>query len=286
MPTSLRAIALVERMIDLRNGAISARLAPASGGRIASLAHEVHGEILVPMDQASFEPEFWPKAGAYPLIPFHNRVRDGRFSWKGAHYQLPLHPSEPHALHGFGSRRAWTAKDVQESSATLELQHEADTYWPWSLCAQQHIVLEADGLALKLSVTNLSDSVMPAGLGWHPYFVKAREIEDDAELSWSIGEDMIPTGESTRDRTCGATQYLSNWRKVIVTLLNGMRLAMTSGPLLSHLVIHDVAPEYSCVEPTSHLANALSAVPEHAGDRLVPLAPNETLTVGLKLQIL
>lgn len=273
-------------MVDLRNGRMRARLVPGAGGRIASLAHDGYGDILVPMSDAPFEPEFWPKAGAYPLIPFHNRIRDGRFSWDGDAYQLPLHPSEPHALHGFSSKRTWTEENVRDASATLSLKHEGDAHWPWSLLAQQHIVLEPDALVLNLSVTNLGDRAMPAGLGWHPYFVKARQIEDDAELSWPIGEDLMPLGHSTSKRLNGPTRYLSRWRRVIFTLLNGTRIAMSSDRLLSHLVIHDVAADYSCVEPTSHLANALANVPQHAEDRLVPLAPGETLTAGLRLEIL
>lgn len=272
-------------MLTLHNGPLRAQLLPASGGRIAALSHERLGDILVPMDEGAFDPEFWPKAGAYPLIPFHNRIRGGRFSWDGRDYQLPHHPSEPNALHGFSNRRAWSTRDVSQTSAIMELEHAGDDAWPWPLFAEQRLSLEPQAIAIQLSVTNRADTSMPAGLGWHPYFKKAISIEDDAKLSWPIGPDLMPLGASSTTLATGDTRYLSDWRQVRLDLPDGARLSMTADPLLSHLVIHDVAPGYSCVEPTSHLANALGTTPPGVSDRLRSLAPGQTLAARFRLEI-
>ncbi len=42
----------------------------------------------------------WPKAGCYPLLPFSNRIRDGRFLWGGREIRLAPHP-------GQATRHAW-----------------------------------------------------------------------------------------------------------------------------------------------------------------------------------
>lgn len=41
--------------------------------------------------------------------------------------------------------------------------------WPWLYRVRQHFSLEETGLEVSLSLDNLSDAAMPAGLGWHPY---------------------------------------------------------------------------------------------------------------------
>ena len=38
-----------------------------------------------------------------PLIPWPNRLRDGRYEWDGEHHQLPLsEPEQANAIHGLG----------------------------------------------------------------------------------------------------------------------------------------------------------------------------------------
>ncbi len=40
-------------------------------------------------------------SGAYPMVPWAGRVRDGRFRFDGVEYHLPL-GMPPHAIHGTG----------------------------------------------------------------------------------------------------------------------------------------------------------------------------------------
>src|SRR5262249_916220 len=48
------------------------------------------------------------RSGIPILFPFPNRIRDGRFSWAGKEYRLPLNdPSGKNAIHGFACRRRW-----------------------------------------------------------------------------------------------------------------------------------------------------------------------------------
>ncbi|WP_435171052.1 hypothetical protein [Falsirhodobacter sp. 1013] len=269
--------------LTLRSGPLSASIRPAAGGRIAALRHDVLGDLIVPMDAAPFDPEFWPKAGAYPLIPFHNRIRDGRFTWQGQVHRLPLHPAEPNALHGFASRREWRAAK-EGSSIHMVLEHAADEHWPWAISATQVISLIATGMTIGLSVTNLSDAVMPAGLGWHPFFPPCR-VTEDAARRWPMDERQIPEGTSTSDTGTEATRHLSGWTQVEIILDNGARMRLTASSVMSHLVVHQTA-QYACVEPVSHLAGALALSLETSADRLRPLAPNETLSAEIRLDIL
>src|SRR5438034_969248 len=48
------------------------------------------------------------RSGIPILFPFPNRIRDGRYSWDGKSYQLPLNdPTRLNAIHGFACRHPW-----------------------------------------------------------------------------------------------------------------------------------------------------------------------------------
>ncbi len=76
---------------------------PAAGGRIAALASvDADGrrtDWLAPMPASCLRDGFdglaWPKAGCYPLLPFSNRIRGGRFQWAGREVCLAPHPGRP-----------------------------------------------------------------------------------------------------------------------------------------------------------------------------------------------
>ena len=80
------------------------------------------------------------RSGTPILFPFPNRIRDGRFSWDGKEYQLPLLDSTGgHAIHGFVCRRPWQVLDTgaNESAAWLTaefrgIEHapEMQACWP------------------------------------------------------------------------------------------------------------------------------------------------------------
>lgn len=131
-----------------------------------------------------FQASAWPKAGIYPLLPFSNRIRGGAFSWAGLDINLPLHPGEAHAMHGFGHRAEWQLLDCDGSSAAMLYVHGAgDSGWPWRFQAKQTISLAAGALAMKMEITNTSASnpalpPMPLGAGFHPYFPRrfARQV--------------------------------------------------------------------------------------------------------------
>jgi len=252
------------------------------------LRHQRAGELLVPLDDQSYDPEFWPKAGGYPLIPFHNRVRDGLFIWNGREIRLPLHPSEPNALHGFSSRRSWIGQSLDDAGARMELDHEGDAYWPWALHASQTVSLDENSMSLTLSVTNRDNETMPAGLGWHPFMPSPKAISHDAQIEWPIEPDYFPSSAShpvseATDRS--PTRYLSTWSKLDVILANGCSVAIRCDRIFSHLVIHESPAGYACIEPATHLANALSAPPSDPSDRMYPLAPGETLSGTIVLDV-
>ena len=56
--------------------------------------------------------------GAYPMVPFAGRVRNGRFSHEGTAYQLPLNLGE-HAIHGTVFDVSWSTIEQSPMHAVL-----------------------------------------------------------------------------------------------------------------------------------------------------------------------
>src|ERR687897_805150 len=93
--------------LELGDGRWKLGVAPLLGGSL--LACSFDG---VPVLQAVAQT---PVAGRpavrcchFPLIPFSNRIENGRFSFNGSPMRLAQNlPGSPHAMHGHGWQAAW-----------------------------------------------------------------------------------------------------------------------------------------------------------------------------------
>ncbi|QEL27297.1 hypothetical protein FQV39_32290 (plasmid) [Bosea sp. F3-2] len=267
--------------IELSAAGTGLVLRPSWGGRVVSLVQEALGDVLVPIVAEAFAPEAWPKGGAYPLVPFHNRVRFGHFDFVRSG-QLPIHPeSDPNALHGMGSRAVWRAGVIRSDHAELVWSHETSAAWPWTFQATQEFRLEPRRLTLTMRVTNRDTVDMPAGLGWHPYFSPSLKPRVEAKTIWPLDEHYLPRGHSEPApvRLDRATAYLSDWQRVEFDNKRGKLVLTAEG--LDHLVVHVPGASYACIEPVSHLAGALNEPWRRPGSLeggMTRLAPGESIT--------
>lgn len=284
---------------DLAVGDLRVTVAPQAGGRIAKFWREtpkgpIH--ILQPMGPDAFDPFNWPKGGCYPLVPFSNRIRNGRFVFDGRERRLPIHPGTPDALHGFTQRRPWTVAAKTASSLTMTHIHTPDE-WDWAFSASQILDLAGDALTVTLSVKNLSDAPMPLGFGLHPYFAVALgdRIAFDADWNWAIDGGFIATKREAKpmrydapQNTAGRTDYLSGWsRKATIVRQDGTTIRLTASDALDHFVFH--VPDggaYLCLEPVSHVADAFNlAASGHEGTGVVVLAPGAAVEASVRMEI-
>ncbi|MEO6917931.1 MAG: aldose 1-epimerase [Collimonas sp.] len=296
---------------SLRNGEWQLTLSPSAGGRITSLSstrEQQTTDWIVPMPeqcrQYGFPASAWPKAGIYPLLPFSNRIRNGKFSWENLVLSLPLHPGEPHAMHGFGHTVEWQLLACDSNSAEMLYSHNSgDNGWPWAFLAKQTIVLEAGALAMKMEIVNISSDAlppMPLGAGFHPYFPRrfAHHVGFDAHQLWqadaehvAIGVGDVPVQYDYRDarpiaRDEEMTLYYGGWkRQAGITDQQGNRIAMSASPLLAHLVLHaPAALDYFCIEPVTHVADAFNlAQAGFANTGLQRLPSGQTFSCDIRL---
>lgn len=275
-------------------GPLSARLRPAWGGRMTHLRHADYGDILVPTSEPNFEPFNWPRAGAYPLFPYHNRLYGGSFVHAGIRHDLLPHPAlAPDAMHGPAHRRAWEISSLSSDCIGLMLDYKADGEWPFSFRAEQSFLLDDNGLAVELSITNLADVPAPMALGWHPYFAAGLNCDasTDARLQYPLDAQNVPTGqpaapfaEPAIPATTGYTLHFTCWSKAQVQC-GGFSLRLEADPVFSHLAVHRM-DRYLCLEPVSMAAGTLG-LPQagREGQGLRIAAPGERLSGRIRLSI-
>ena len=259
-------------------GGARAVLRPQAGGRVCSLTL-VHPDghpvpVLYPYTDAEVDPLNWAKGGIYPLVPYSNRIAQGQLHTAKGTVALPPHPNAyPHTLHGHAHGLPWAVVSHDDTSAHLRLDSPACAAWPWHLQADMRLRLTASALQLDLSLTHLGGGDMPAGIGFHPYFLhnENARLRYHAGRLWLADADFLAHGSEPRPLSDGydeakplppgtLTDYLSQWDGVLdLELPRGELLHLQTDAVLSHLVVHrPPLPLYLCLEPVSHVADGFN----------------------------
>ena len=135
------------------------------------------------------------------LVPWPNRIRDGAYDFDGRHLQLPLtEPEQGNAIHGLARWLPWHVLQRTENAATLGLDLPAQPGYPFQLALSVAYHLDAGGLRVTQTATNVGRDACPYGSGAHPYLSASPGHVDDWELtvpaiSALVSDDrQIPTG--------------------------------------------------------------------------------------------
>lgn len=280
-------------MIHLGAGDWRATVNPALGGAILDLDWRGAPVFRPTPDGATDILE----TACFPLVPYANRIADGRFVFDGRSVALDVLPRfAPHALHGDGWLRPWTveAQTAEVVEMTLDWPGDPDG-WPWALRARQTVRLTEAGLEIDLSVTNTGEDDMPSGLGLHPYFyrhadarltlaaagvwltdpgqIPERLAAPEAVTDWSAGRDLAsaPFVDHAYAGWDGLVLMDGGGRRVTLRADRGARWTQVYAP---------VGADFFCVEPVTHRPDAVNAPPgEDSG--LVRLAPGATQPLAM-----
>lgn len=286
-------------MVTLTHAGFCLTLNPQAGGTVQSLSWR--GQDLLRASSNSGDPL---ASSGFPMVPFCGRIDQARFTWDGVTHTLAKNfPPEPHAIHGLGWQNPWRVEDVTANSITLLFDHDPDgagEVWPWAFQARQHFVLEDTGLVLVMSLTNVSKSPMPAGMGWHPYFERAdAKLQAPVTAVWAADAGGISTGTAAVDRsndlrTQRDLQAISldhafecpNASATIVWPQRDLALQMRSSDGLGRLVVYvPHGQDFFCVEPLSHAPDAINRSPPYSATGLRVLAPDETWEETIRLEV-
>src|SRR3954465_5009970 len=79
------------------------------------------------------------------LLPWPNRLRDGRWRWNGHDLQLEVvSPEKPNAMHGLVSFQPWAVLASADDTVTVGTLVEPRSGYPFRLAAAIDYVLSAD----------------------------------------------------------------------------------------------------------------------------------------------
>lgn len=294
-------------ILTLTHGELALDVAPAIGGSIVGfrvgdtpILRETTPEALASGDAT--------KLASFPLVPFSGRIAWARFAFGGEEHALaPNFGENPHYLHGFGWRSAWSVSRRADASVTLVLDHDPEAgpesagKWPYRMRAELTYALEPGALTMTLAVENRDARPMPCGLGFHPYFPRrpGATLRFHAAGVWLPDDDEIPT---RRAAPAGDFDFSTPKPVESVTLDNAfagfggtaeltfpdrkLALAMDAQALFTHCVVF-VPPgkDFFCVEPVSHMPDAINRMAEVEDHGLRILAPHERLVGAARIGV-
>jgi aldose 1-epimerase len=181
---------------EITHGAYRA-VVTESGAALRTLTHD--GRDLVDGFGAD---EMSPGCRGQLLMPWPNRIRDGRYTWSDTEQQLPLtEPSRSNASHGLVRWAAWTVASHSSSEVSLTYRLMAQSGYPWTLDLSVTYALADDGLTVTQGAVNRSATAAPYAQGAHPYLVVPGEVDTWEFLlpaaTRSINDDrQLPVGRA------------------------------------------------------------------------------------------
>ena len=138
------------------------------------------------------------------LVPWPNRVRDGRYTFDGIEHQLELtEPERGNALHGLVLQSRWHGVRTSARRVSLSYELHPRPGYPFALALSVSYELASGGIVMTLHATNVGTARAPFGAGMHPYLTPGTSRVDDMVLEVPAGthvpvaERLLPSGSAT-----------------------------------------------------------------------------------------
>lgn len=137
-----------------------------------------------------------------PLIPWPNRLGDGRYHYDGVDYQVALTEPEKHnAIHGFLHWRPWQVLRQVKTRVTMGTRLFPMQGYPFLLDVEVDYALGEEGLRVATTAANAGVRPCPYGAGQHPYLSPGSGLVDRCTLQLEAAtrivtdtERQLPTG--------------------------------------------------------------------------------------------
>jgi aldose 1-epimerase len=292
-------------MHEMMSGDLRVTIDEATGGAIATFTAGDF-EILRGVADFRLEAEHGRPVGAYPLIPYANRIAGGRFSYGGEEFQLGLNfAGHPNSLHGNAWMRVWEIVSADATHVHLALDHRPPrdpvSQWPYAYRTEMKFSLDPAGLTVDMSIRNDDARPFPAGLGLHPYVSREPGVtlQFDADTVWQNGSDALPIlreavsghWDFTRTREVTNTQIdecYAGWggRAEVHWPSVGRRLVIEAGLPFDHIQLYTPPlRDFFGLEPVSNMPDAVNRMDQVADGGLRVLATGEVLAGVIRMGI-
>jgi aldose 1-epimerase len=259
-------------------------------------------ELLERNDSASFS--------SYNLAPYSNRIKNNRFIFAGREYHMqPNWADGKLTIHGDIRNRelAMTRKEH-----TLEFWYDSrdvtDSNYPFDYTFKTRYALEDDVFVSHLEVQNVGTEPMPAGLGYHPYFMPtflgssaAPKLRFQASSVYltdttripDLGSQAIPSELDFSSPKAATGFFIDNvyndWDGLATLewIGSGYQLRIEGDSIYTHFVVFNGDPDGTiALEPVSHCTDGFNLMAQGVQNTGVKiLAPGEVLAGAMRLKL-
>jgi galactose mutarotase-like enzyme len=255
-------------------------IAPARGALVTQF--DIGERRVLFMDvETLHDPAKNVRGGVPVLFPAPGKLTDDNWTYAGLRGSMKQH--------GFARNLPWHVTQDAPGVATLRLVANDQTFaqYPWDFALEQTISVRGRSLRLEQKVTNRSDSPMPFGFGFHPYFF----VPDAAKRDTHVATRATRAFDNVSKQTIALASIDLTRPEVDLHLLDhGSTTSELRSPLgtvqlrgspeYTHWVVWTVAGrDFVCLEPWTCPGNALND-----GDRLLLLAPRQSRSMSLEIE--
>ena len=286
-------------MLALTSGASSVAVAPEYGAALTGWMIGSTPMLRRALPQATIGGD--PHAmGCFPLLPYGNRIGYRGFRWAGVDYRLEANfGANAHTIHGVGWQRPWVVEAVTPQSVTMSLQHCPGPSWPFAFSALVSYSLSECGLTIAIRLTNRHDAAAPAGIGLHPFFPKGGDpsLRFNAAGAWDNGGDALPLRHGPcRDdwlhveprAVCRSRldHCFTGWDGTADIAAGSASLRIEASGVFGQLQVFTPSwADFFCVEPVSHVPDAINRCDLPPGQGMQVLQPDETLSGTIRFGV-
>ncbi len=304
----------VVNLIDQKNS-VHAKIIPALGNDLVSLRIGKEELIYIPDKIENLGLITRQFFGNPILFPFPGRIPQGKYTFQGQDYQLPINFSDETAIHGLVYDKQWNIVEIPGSSdeaailkSNYKMDSEIEGVFPSQFKVEMSYILREFWLEMVFKASNIGEASFPFGYGLHPYFLLPGKREDwvlyfPADKIYEL-VSILPTGEVMdiptqfdfrneksldgifMDDLFGEIKRvngsISCWLKNRET---DFKLIVSSDEHFDYYVLY--APkehDFICIEPYTCIANAFNLSNSGIKAGLRTLAPKETFTAKIEFK--
>jgi aldose 1-epimerase len=133
------------------------------------------------------------------LLPWPNRIRDGRYTFEGTLQQLSLsEPDRHNAIHGLVRHVPWQLVSHTADRVEQAVRVYPQSGWPGAIEARIVHAVGDEGVVTQVQVQNIGSTSVPFGYAAHPYLTVGEATVDEvvitvpAERYLAVDDRLLP----------------------------------------------------------------------------------------------
>ncbi|MGI2294286.1 aldose 1-epimerase [Paenibacillus sp. GXUN7292] len=296
---------------------------PKLGSRVVSIYSKAKQIELLRTPQSEEAYSQAPLLYGIPVLFPPNRIEDGRFSYRGQHYQFDINDTATgNHSHGLVHDKEWMVTEMKAGNGQAVIitefnavnDHHVMRQFPHPFRLVMKLVLEEGMLTQTVEVHNDSSQAFPWGIGYHTTFhFPFREDSSEANSifsapigqRWELNCRFLPTGIPVTDTRSGplnegiaiaGVQLDDLFQKepeaaneaVLTDKDAGIRVRYMADEAFGHWVLHngDGTGRYLCPEPYTCVTNAfnLKLSPEITGMKEIEPGRSDSATCVITVE--